>query len=68
MEHYEQGAFATIDIRWQDAAHCLTIGSRQGHYPGMQQQRELIVVLGKQGKSVIYTGQEITVALRGADA
>ena len=57
---YEGGAFATIDIRWQDAARRLTIGERQGRYPGMQQQREFIVVMGIYRKTVAYTGSELT--------
>src|SRR6185312_6962829 len=32
---YEQGAFATIPIRWNDAAKTLTIGDRTGEFPGM---------------------------------
>ena len=33
--NYEKGAYATIPIHWDDAKHTLTIGERQGHFPGM---------------------------------
>ncbi len=32
---YEKGAFATIPIRWDEALQTLTIGKRQGKFPGM---------------------------------
>ena len=60
---YEGGAFATIDIRWIDGTHSLTIGERQGHYPGMQQQREFIIVMGIYRKTVAYTGGELTIEM-----
>jgi alpha-D-xyloside xylohydrolase len=60
---YEGGACATIDIRWQDADRCLTIGERRGNYPGMQQQRNFIVVVGVQRMTAAYTGSELTVEL-----
>jgi alpha-D-xyloside xylohydrolase len=60
---YEQGAFATIEISWQENARRLTIGARQGQYPEMQQQREFIVVLDDQRQSVQYTGDVIEVNL-----
>ncbi len=36
---YEQGAFAEIPIRWEDAAGVLRFGERQGAYDGMPTQR-----------------------------
>ena len=58
---YERGAFATIDIRWMDGTQQLTIGARQGHYPGMQQQREFIIVFGSYRRTAAYTGSELTI-------
>jgi alpha-D-xyloside xylohydrolase len=60
---YEQGAFATIDIRWHDAVRRLIIGARQGDYPGVQQQREFIVISGTECKPVTYSGQQVEVDL-----
>jgi len=33
--NYEKGSYATIPIRWDDATHILTIGTRKGKYVGM---------------------------------
>src|SRR5437773_6380676 len=33
--NYEKGSYATIPIRWDDATHVLTIGTRKGKYVGM---------------------------------
>lgn len=42
---YEQGRYATIDVRYDDAARRLTIGKRQGKFPGMLEKRRFEVVL-----------------------
>jgi len=42
--HYEQGAFATIPIRWDDQANTLTIGDRRGEFPGMLNERTFHIV------------------------
>ena len=34
---YEKGAFARIPLRWNDATKTLTIGKREGSFPGMLQ-------------------------------
>jgi alpha-D-xyloside xylohydrolase len=45
---YEKGVFATIPLHWDDAGHTLTIGGRQGSFPGMLQTRTFrIVVVGE---------------------
>jgi alpha-D-xyloside xylohydrolase len=41
---YEQGAFSTIPMIWDDAARTLTIGPRTGSFPGMLEEREIRVV------------------------
>ncbi len=43
--NYEKGAHATIAMHWDDAAHTLTIGAREGSYPGMLEKRSFRVVL-----------------------
>jgi alpha-D-xyloside xylohydrolase len=42
---YEDGAFATVDITWEDAARRLVIGERVGMFPGMTGEQELILTL-----------------------
>ena len=73
--NYEKGAHATIQFHWDDAARTLTIGQRQGTFPGMLEQHtfRLVVVAPNHGiginggtepeKSVIYTGNSIAVKL-----
>ncbi|WP_354668933.1 glycoside hydrolase family 31 protein [Caulobacter sp. RL271] len=42
---YEKGQRATYDLVWNDKARTLTIGARQGSYPGLVRQRQLDVTL-----------------------
>jgi alpha-D-xyloside xylohydrolase len=42
---YEKGAFARIPLGWNDAKRALTIGKRQGSFPGMLSERTFEVVL-----------------------
>ena len=42
---YERGAFSTIRFTWDDATRTLTIGQRQGSFPGMLKQRQFTIVL-----------------------
>ncbi|WP_442680927.1 TIM-barrel domain-containing protein [Sphingomonas sp. ASY06-1R] len=44
---YEKGARATYDLVWNDAARTLTIGARQGRFPGMTPTRQLNLILVK---------------------
>ena len=52
---YEQGAFARIPLRWNDAASTLTIGKREGSFPGMQQERKFEIVLVSRDKPVGFS-------------
>jgi alpha-D-xyloside xylohydrolase len=71
--NYEKGAYATIPLHWDDAAHTLTIGDRKGQFPGMQESRSFRVVFVRENhgvganasdeadKVVQYSGKQITV-------
>jgi alpha-D-xyloside xylohydrolase len=62
---YEKGAYATIAIHWDDAAGKLTIGARQGQFPGMLASRTFRVILvdtGHSASTVPYSGAPVTVA------
>ena len=73
--NYEQGDYATIDIRYEEATRTLTIGQREGSFEGMLQNRRFNVVLvtkdaphaldmeSPQGKLVEYDGKEVVVSL-----
>lgn len=72
---YEKGEYATIPIRWDDAARTLRFDSRRGEYPGMASDRTFHVVLVRRGhgsgpepsqefKKVRYTGRATSIKLR----
>ena len=62
--NYEKGAYSVIQFSWNEKTHTLTIGDRQGSYPGMLQNRLFTIVLpdGKQ-QTVRYDGIQQTVRL-----
>ena len=55
--NYEKGAHATIAIHWDDAEHTLTMGAREGSFPGMLQNRTFKIVHVRQDFGV---GMEFT--------
>jgi alpha-D-xyloside xylohydrolase len=70
--NYEHGAFAQIPMTWNDAAQTLTIGRRQGSFPGMLDERTFDVIFvskdhpvgfafdAKPEQSIKYSGDEIS--------
>jgi alpha-D-xyloside xylohydrolase len=70
---YEKGEHATYSLAWNDAAKTLTVGPREGSFPGMVTKRTLRVVLAGPGynsgtspaehevKTVEYTGQPVEI-------
>ncbi len=73
--NYEQGQYATIDITYDDASRTVTLGARQGKFPGMLKQRRFNIVLvtsdapqplnleNPAGKLVEYKGKAVTIKL-----
>ncbi|VVT01318.1 TIM-barrel domain-containing protein [Erythrobacter sp. EC-HK427] len=70
---YTRGEHARIPLRWDEASRTLSIGVREGHFPGMHARRSIGVVLhegeGTGGvfdqpatRSVTYTGDAIELA------
>ena len=49
---YESGAYATIPFTWNDSTQTLTIGQRQGSFPGMLQSRTFNIVWVSSGHGV----------------
>jgi alpha-D-xyloside xylohydrolase len=43
--NYEKGIFSTISFSWNNTTRQLTIGKRQGLFPGMLEKRNFQVVL-----------------------
>jgi alpha-D-xyloside xylohydrolase len=72
---YEKGASSRIPLRWDDARRTLTIGKRQGAFPGMLASRRFEVVLVGKPKpvgfsfepqaerSIAYSGEAVTLKL-----
>jgi alpha-D-xyloside xylohydrolase len=72
---YEQGACARIPLKWTDATRTLTVGARQGSFPGMLAERTFEIVLvskdrpagfsftPRADKSVRYQGRTVEVRL-----
>jgi alpha-D-xyloside xylohydrolase len=70
---YEKGAHATVALHWDDAAKTLTLGAREGSFPGMLAEHTFRVVLVSKGlgvgigesttaeKTVIYKGAKLVV-------
>ena len=54
---YEKGLYGTIPIHWDDAKNELTIGERQGRFPGMSETRKFLIVVVREdhGTSVDVT-------------
>jgi alpha-D-xyloside xylohydrolase len=62
--NYERGQFSTITFTWNDARRTLTIGQRQGQYPGMLQNRKFTLVMPDgQSLDVNYDGSEQEIAM-----
>lgn len=60
--NYERGLYSTIDLVWNDKTRTLTIGRRQGQYPGMAARRRFNVkVAGGASRTVDYSGKALTV-------
>jgi alpha-D-xyloside xylohydrolase len=71
--NYEKGAHATIRLEWDDASRKLTIGERQGTFPGMLEKRTFHIVYAGENsgaeaelsthadKVVKYSGETITI-------
>jgi alpha-D-xyloside xylohydrolase len=73
--NYEKGQYATIPISYDDATRTLTIGKREGKFPGMLLKRRFNVVFvtpdqprqldldAPEGRMVEYAGKPVIVRL-----
>lgn len=63
--NYEKGLYTTIPFHWDDKNRTLTIGRREGSYPGMIEQRNFNIVLtdgkGRTEKSTGYNGEMLKI-------
>jgi alpha-D-xyloside xylohydrolase len=62
--NYEQGVYSTIRFSWDDSKKILTIGQREGSFPGMIENRQFDVkIIGQivSIETVKYSGRKETV-------
>jgi alpha-D-xyloside xylohydrolase len=57
--NYEKGIYSTITFIWNDKNKTLTIGDRQGSFPGMLSERKFNIVLVSGNKGI---GMDVTEA------
>lgn len=62
---YERGESSTVPFQWNDNKRLLTIGARQGSYPGMPQEQTLVISVpgGQAAKRIVYRGESMEVIL-----
>jgi alpha-D-xyloside xylohydrolase len=65
---YQKGKYATIDLHWNDSKHELTVGKRQGVFPGMPQKIAFTLVCGageraEKPSRLVYSGASKTISL-----
>jgi alpha-D-xyloside xylohydrolase len=72
---YQRGEFAVVRFAWDDAKRLLTIGDRDGTFPGMAAERSILIVLHEGGNpagpvfeqaaplGVGYSGSKLEIAL-----
>lgn len=62
--NYENGAFTEIPMKWNDRSRTLTIGKRDGAYPGMIAERKFTVSLPDgTSRTVSYKGKAVKVKM-----
>ena len=72
--NYEKGEYSTIAITWNEADKFLTIGNRQGNFPGMLKDRTFRIVWvnskngtgiepAKEAQIINYSGKEIKIKI-----
>jgi alpha-D-xyloside xylohydrolase len=47
---YEEGRFSVIPIQWDEANQILTLGARQGSFPGMLKHRTFQIIWVSEGR------------------
>jgi alpha-D-xyloside xylohydrolase len=61
--NYENGAYTTIELKWENNSRILTIGKRCGSFCGMEEIRTFIIKADEITKEIKYLGEEISINL-----
>lgn len=60
---WERGACARVPLAWSEASRSLSLGARQGSFPGLQARRDILVRLYEAGRSserrLVYEGRPL---------
>jgi alpha-D-xyloside xylohydrolase len=56
---YEHGAFARIPLVWTDDRRTLTLGAREGSFPGMLHARSIEIVLVRANRAVPFSFRSV---------
>jgi alpha-D-xyloside xylohydrolase len=66
---YLNGAFSRIPIAYDDQTRTLTIGARQGRYPGMVAKRTIHIrwVSPERARALAFEGSDRTIAYDGSE-
>lgn len=65
---YEQGEYSLIEFFWNDISNMLTIGDRQGTWPGMQKERQFVIRSGTEQTTVDYSGTALSVIIEASSS
>jgi alpha-D-xyloside xylohydrolase len=66
-QQYLKGAWSRIPLAWDEASRTLTIGAREGAFPGMQQRRTFLIRWMQPGRALEWdAAADATVAYDGA--
>ncbi|HEY6964817.1 MAG TPA: DUF5110 domain-containing protein, partial [Erythrobacter sp.] len=71
---YARGEFARVPMMWDNSSRTLTLGAREGRFPGMVQTRAVTVILhdgsaagdvfeAREGRKATYTGAALSLKL-----
>ena len=56
---YEKGAYARVPLTWNEGAKTLTLGKREGAFPGMLAERTVQVIFVTPEKAVGYSPEAV---------
>jgi len=60
--NYEQGAYSTIELSWDNDQGILSLGERLGHFTGMEETIVFTIdVVGRKSKQTVYQGGKVSV-------
>lgn len=62
--NFEKGLFSLIPIEWDEKQQLLTLHNRSGEFPGMENKRTFILILGSVKRTASYDGDEMEISFK----